>query len=334
MNYLAPGLRELTRKYARQLTRLRIAAERRRLARAETELGLLGWQQADFDAKTQREVDQIQNYEREQARLTNESAELGQTIRAAQEKKAEARRAYEDARRQLDAARRTLGEPLAPIEKQLIAMRRQEPQYEKRIPDLDREMREVNKRYTELLAVDPPTPRVREELGRLRERVVAIPNEKADLRTQHMRVASEIKSMETRLAEDLVAIAGLEQRLAELDASFTASDRELATELKNQERERARIGKEIDGLEGAKANPYQQIGRVLADSGLAPMNQPHVLEKVFRHRLGLEHLEAEIEASAALSAQNDRTLVRISYLIWSAMVIALLLIVGAIVNSA
>ena len=309
-------------------------AERRRLARAETELGLLGWQQADFDAKTQREVDQIQNYEREQARLTNASAELGQVIRAEQEKRAEARRAYEEARRQIDAERRALAEPLAPIEKQLVTLRRQEPHYEKRIPDLDREMREVNRRYTELLAVDPQTARVREELGRLRDRVVAIPNEKADLRTQHMRVASEIKSMETSLAQDLERIAELDRRLAELDAEFTANDRESAADLKNKERERARMGKEIDGLEGAKANPYQQIGRVLADSGLAPMNQPHVLEKVRRHRLGLEHLQAEVEASTALSAQNDQTLVRISYLVWSAMVVAVLLILGAIVSSA
>ncbi len=331
MNYLAPGYRELRRKCTRQAMRWRLASERKQLGAAEAELGLLGWQQADFDEKTQREVDQIQNYEREQGRLTNESAALGKAVRDLQEKRAEARRVFEEAKKKLVEEIRVLRDPLVATEKQLASMRKQEPQYEKRIPELDRELRDVEKRYKDLLASDPQS-RGRDDVVQLRERAVAIPNQKADLRTQHMRIASEIKDLETRVSQDTARVVELEKELAELEAGFAASDRELAAELKVQERERARIGKEIDGLEGAKANPYQQIGRVLADSGLGPVNQPHVLEKVQRHRLGVEHFEADLDASLAVSAQNDTTLVRTSYLVWSAMVIAVLLIVGALLT--
>lgn len=333
MDYFSPGLRELSRKSARQLSRLQLAAERRRLARAETELGLLGWQQAEFDADTQREVDKIQNYEREQSRLTNESAELGRVIRGLLEERDAARKVYEEERRQLEMEKRTLLEPRDRIERQLSVLRRQEPQYERRIPDLDRELREVNKLYAELLSAPSQTPQVRDELLRLRERTVAIPNEKADLRTQHLRVASEIKSLETSLAQDGERIAALEKQLQQLESGFSASDRDRAAEIRNREREKARIEKEIDSLEGAKANPYQQIGRVLADSEVAPMNQPHSLDKVRRHRLGIESLEFKIAQSLQLSAQDDQSLVRVSYMVWAAMTFALMLLVGLLVTA-
>jgi hypothetical protein len=54
VDYFSPGAREIARILGRVLNRLRMLAQRRRLARAETELGLLGWQQADYDEDTQR----------------------------------------------------------------------------------------------------------------------------------------------------------------------------------------------------------------------------------------------------------------------------------------
>ena len=76
MDYFSPGPRELARKLNRQTARRRLAAINRALAAAETELGLLGWQQADYDADTQRQVREIQSVEKEQTRLTNEAASV------------------------------------------------------------------------------------------------------------------------------------------------------------------------------------------------------------------------------------------------------------------
>lgn len=309
-----------------------MGSERSKLAQAETELGLLGWQQADYDTETQREVEKVQNYEREQSRLTNESADLGRLIRASQETRSVAWKEYETQRGQLGAERTALAEPLEKMEKQLAALRKQEPTYERRIPELDRELREVSRLYTELLSGGQETPQNREDLIRLRERTVAIPNEKADLRTQHLRVSSELKTMETTLKQSRDRIATLDRQIRELEASFGATDKVLGADIRSKEKERARMEKEIDAIERSKGNPYQEIGRVLADNNLAPMNQPNSLEKVRRHRFAMQEFEYEFAVSTEASRQADKTLVHTSYLLWAAMTVALLLIVGALLK--
>jgi chromosome segregation ATPase len=329
VDYFTPGLREISRKFGRQLDRLRLVAERRKLARAETELGLLGWLQADYDPETQGQVEKIQNYEREQGRLTNESAELSRAIRDCQLQRGATRKAFEEKRRPLEAQRREVLQPLEGIEKQLAALRKQEPAYERRIPELDRELREVNRLYTELLSRDAQTGQLREDILRLRERTVAIPNEKADLRTQHLRVVSEMKQLETALAQSYQTLAALDQQSRALEAEFAASERDIAGEIRRREREKSRLEREIDLLEIAKVNPYQQIGRVLADSNLAPMNQPNTLEKVRRRRFKMQELEYNIALSLQASQQVDPTLIRTSYLVWGAVCAAALL-VGAL----
>jgi chromosome segregation ATPase len=325
VDYFSPGLREISRKLGRQRDRLRLAAERRKLAHAETELGLLGWQQADYDQETQREVEKIQNYEREQARLTNESAELSRSIRDWQMQRGAIRKEFDEKRRQLEAERRDAVEPMERIEKQLVMLRKQEPAYGRRMPELDRELREVNRLYIQLLTSDAVTPQLREELMKIRERTVAIPNEKADLRSQHLRVVSEMKRLETTLAQANVSIAGLDKQLHALQTEFAASERDIAAEIRKRDRENTRLEKEINALETAKVNPYQQIGRVLADSNLAPMNQPQTLEEVRRRRFIMQELEYKIAFSLQMSHQVDQTLVRTSYLIWAAMSAAILL---------
>jgi hypothetical protein len=76
VEFFAAGLRECIRKFDRLLIRGRIGSKRRRLLAAETELGLLGWQQVGFSPAIQSEVDKAQSVEREQLRLTNAHAEL------------------------------------------------------------------------------------------------------------------------------------------------------------------------------------------------------------------------------------------------------------------
>jgi hypothetical protein len=73
MDYFSPGFREIIRLVQRASLRVRGGITRRRLASVETQLGLLGWQQADFDPDTQRQVDALQNVEREQVALTTET---------------------------------------------------------------------------------------------------------------------------------------------------------------------------------------------------------------------------------------------------------------------
>ncbi len=296
-------------------------------------MGLLGWQQADFRGESQREVEKIKNCEREQSRLTNEGAEVGRSMRKFREEREQGKKAYEEQRQGLLVERQTLLEPVARLEKQIEEYRREEPGYEKRIPDLDRELRDVQAQYSRLLAEKHQSPQDRAELIRLRERTVAIPNEKADLRTRHLRVASEIQMLEGQLAVRRKELEDALGRLRVLEQEFAEQDRLLAGELKKLEKEKARIDSENDALELAKANPYQQLGRILADHRLPPVNQPHSLEKVLRYRESIEHLETELEASKLESGAENLPLLKVSFVLLGTIVFLVFLVLGALMIS-
>lgn len=332
MDYFTPGLRELSRIFRRLSLRTRLRLRQRKLDRAETDLGLLGWQQADFDADTQRQVDEIQQVEREQTRLTNESARVGNAFRQMQTDYATARKEFEDTRRELETERRKLREPQDGVQRQLAEKRKIEPNFERRIPELDRELREVQKIYAELLVREGQTPKMRNELVRLRERIVGIPNEKADLRTQHLRTVSEIRALEETLAREAEALSAIDERLATLQKSWGERDRAFALQLKTLGREKEAIEGQINALETAKANPYQRIGQVLADNHLAPLNQPEALKVVHALRLGVGELHQKILESQAISAQEDRHLVQMSFWIWAGMAIAVSIVAFAAVR--
>ena len=296
---------------------------RRELARAETDLGLLGWQQADFEGEAQQHVRQLTDFEREEARLTNESAALALTIRRLQDERGAARQHHDEARAPLEAERAKVAVPVAEVERQLAARRSGRVNFAERAPALDRELREVSQLSAELLAVELQTAEIRRELIRLRERTVAIPNEKSDLRIQQQHAADEVHALEEALARGLTAVAELDEKLRVRRADYEEADRAREKEISDRGREKQAIEKEIGSLEKAKGNPYRKIGQILADSGIAPMNQPQALAAVQRGRETVASLDLEVAASLAASGREDRAALRKSWGVW--------LMIGAVV---
>ena len=331
MNYFTPGLREIARKLSRQRQRLRILLARRDLTKAETALGLLGWQQAEFDPQTQAEVDKINAYEREQARLTNESAGLAKELRELRDQREAARQMFEGQRRDLEAQRANAAADHPSIEKELAERRKVEPTFVSRMPELDREFRNINRLYSELLTAPKQTANMKAEILRLRERTVAIANEKADLRNQHLRTVSEVRDFEAQLEHDRETTATLDKELRALQSQFDISDGRLGGEIKIREREKSRLEKEINAIETAKSNPYLQIGRVLADNDIAPMNQPGALHKVKRLRGKLVELDHLIRISSETSAMQDRDTVRLSMFLWAILSFVALMVIIALI---
>lgn len=306
----------------RQMARMRLWWLGRLASRAETNLGFLGWQQADFDAETERQVKEIQDVEREQTRLTNEAATHGQTCRTLRSELEALFRTRFEGRKQLAADERRVREPRVEIEAKLAAKRKIEPNFERRMPDLDRELREVSKLLTELLGTETLNPKVRQELARLRERSVAIPNEKNDLRTQHLRTVTEIRALEESLAANLLAAAEVQERTNKAEGAWTEAERAVQARIDEEERLRSKVEKRIQELEKAKANPYLAIGKVLAQSGLAPLNQPQALERVKKLNFRQGELRQIILESTEKSAAEDPAGLRQSRILW-AVVLAL-----------
>ena len=324
MNIFAPGLREAARIFGRLLGRARLLFAQRKLARAEAELGLLGWQQADFEGEALQHVRQLTDFEREQSRLTNESAALALAIRRLQDERAAARQQHDETCAQLEAGRARVAAPVAEDERRRAARRRAPSNFGESIAALERELREVSALYSELLAVEPQTPEIRRETIRLHGRKVAIPNEQAGLRTGQQQAAHEVRALEDSLARGRLALAAVEEKLRVQRADFEGADGAREKEIADREREKATVEKESEALEKAKGNPYRKIGQLLADSGIAPMNQPHALAAVQQGRKNVAGLERDIAASREASGREDRAA------LWKSWVV-LAVVAGAII---
>ena len=313
MNLFLPALRELARIYDRQIGRASLWLARRRLARTETDLGLLGWQQADFEGEAQRHIDQLTNVEREQSRQTNEGAALGVAIRQGQEKRDAGKKDYDAARAALAAEWEAAALPVETTGRHLAARRKTDVDFDGLIAGLEREMTEVQARQNALRAVGNPTPEMHAELIRLHARAGTIPNAQADLHRRSAQAQNDIRMLEETLARSQPVLAAATEKLRVLDEQFTRSDGTLERQIAGRRREKEAIEAKIEGLEKAKNNPYRQIGQILADSGIAPMNQPGALAAVQRSRVVVARIVREIAASHAASGREDRAALRKSW---------------------
>ncbi len=330
MPYFSPGFREIIRLVQRARWRLRGWLAHRRLASAETQLGLLGWEQADFDTETQRQVDAIHHVEREQGELTNRAAALAREIEAIAVERAAVPAAFDKQRTALEAERASVREPLAEIERILRVVHARPADVARSIAELQRELGETDVLYTKLLGTEPQTPQVRDEVLRLRERLIAIPNEVADIKAMRHRAASDIAEREQQQKQIEQRTAELDRQLRELKADADQRDATSAARIKTLENERARAGTAAHRLDRAKTDPYREIGRVLADNDIAPMNQPHALEWVRTLRATITDTEAAVAESLQRTAAEDAPLLRASLAVWIVIGLAVIFVVGAL----
>jgi hypothetical protein len=284
VNYLAPGLRELARIIDRLWCRLRLVWERRQLAGLETKLGLLGWQQADYDTATQQHVNRLADYERAQGQLTNESASLGLTIQELDERRATERTTFESQRAERVAIRDPLAAAVDESERTLEAKQKERKELAERVSTLGKEKASDEAKYRALLAEGDHTADQQANVQRLQRRVIAIPLEQREWQEKLSSADAEIVRIETELQQRRAALAVEAEALQTLEKSFAKSDEALADEIAARKRDKQKLEKKIDGVEKAKTQPYREIGKALADDRVEPLNQPQALTAVLEQR--------------------------------------------------
>ncbi|MEZ0259302.1 MAG: hypothetical protein ACAI37_28795 [Chthoniobacter sp.] len=319
MNFLAPGLRELARLFDRSTRRLRLVAQRRKLSDLESKLGLLGWQQADYDSSTQQHVDRLTEVERTQAQLTNQSAELGVAMAKLEERRTFERKAYEQAHAARESTRTPLVGPVQEAERALGDKQRHRREIEERIQTLDREIKADEEKYRVLLAKGSQSLGETAEVQRLQKRVIAIPQEKREWQQKLSVAEGEIPLIEGELHQRRALLSVETDALNTLEQDFQKSDGALIDEIASRKREKQKLEKEIDALEKGKTQPYREIGKALADQGIEPMNQPQALQAVIGQREKVAAEEASLAKSLEQSAREKRADV------WTAWVLLLCL---------
>jgi chromosome segregation ATPase len=330
MDHFSPGIRAFRRFAARLEHRVLLYFAQRDLAKAETELGLLGWQQAEFDPVTQKQVDALQHVEREQAELSNRSAEIAYRLKEVIEQRKALKEAFERDVAALAEERTRTGEPVRALREQIAKLQEPAPATDKRLAELQSELREAEKVYNRLLQVQPQTPEVRDDILKVREELLVLPREQNELKAHAARRASEIQSRQEQIAAVEKAVDEVERRIRERKALFGRQDEELAKVQRDHERDKLQAEKENEQLERAKIDPYREIGIVLADNSVAPMNQPQALERALECRaVVLSHQQSLIDIEG-LAAAEDRTQVQMSVAIWGAIFLTAALICTAL----
>jgi chromosome segregation ATPase len=330
VDYFTPFLHELLRIFKRANNRIQASLAERHLAKAETYLGLLGWQQADFDPETQHQVDALQNIEREQGTLTNRSAELAHKLEELKIQRVKVRWEYEQRRDKLAAARQTIRKPLEDLERKLAAARSHVPDVERKTAELDREEKDIEALSTKLLVIQPQPVHVRDEILQLRDRMLQIRNERNDIRMQHARSFSEAHHLEQQTAAIERRSGELDLSLNELKTTFDKEDGDLANQEHLLGAEKHKVEKTVNEMDRAKGNPYRSIGKVLADNEIAPMNQPSALSKVLNLREAIAIREGEIAELNRQTKATNRTLLFVSIALWVAIIAAVSLVIGAL----
>jgi chromosome segregation ATPase len=326
VNRFSPGYRQIKRLVTRLALRCHLFLERRKLARVETELGLLGWQQADYDEAIEGEVRKLTDFERAQGRLTNESAELGNGVRELCERRVKEKAEYEARKASFKASLSELEKPIAVLERKIESRRKELQEAERSVARLEEKMGEA--------AQDPgvsnaPTPEEPRPEYRFRE----VPNDLKNARAELARIKEGVRGEESDLGRNLPVLTALEERLLANQTQFDAQDAELEKEISSRKRAKRKIEREINALEKAKTHPYREIGRALADHQIAPMNQPGALGNVHDQRLRIRTLESAIGASLDEGRREPREALLNSWQWWVALIglIIMVSILGAVV---
>lgn len=329
VNYFAPGLREMARLFERFAARNRLFWGRRHLSHLERKLGLLGWQQADYGADAQPHVESLNEVERAQAQLSHESGAIGVSLHQLEARRVAERETYEAQRADRISARDPLVAPVQEAENALKEKQKTCREIEERLATIERELHADEERYRVLLAKGEPSPSQKEEILALQLRVMAVPREREEWQKRLEAARAEVTPLELELERRRALLAVEADAIRTLEKNFTQSDNALAGEIATCKRDKQKLEKKIEGLEKSKAKPYREIGRILADHGIEPLNQPEALAAVLAQRGRIADEEVRIAASREISSREKPGEVWGSAVLW--FTVLFLVVLGAMV---
>ena len=322
MQFVVTGALELVRKLDRSKNRILILLEKRRLKKAEINLGFLGWQQAEFfSPELEAQVQRIMHFEKSQADLANYSAECAEKIAALQSERERIRSALADFISENEAEAGPVATQRDDLQKRIAERQRAAANFEKAFAELDLEDRVREANLKKLLSASQESIAIKTESLRLSDRRTLISDEKRNVKLGRERSLQEMDAAEQSLA---VIKAQLEKLREKADAKrddYSREDRGLRSQIDALEREKAKTEKEAEELDQRKADPYLLIGQALAVSDVAPANQPEALAHAHRHRTMIECFERRLAASESESAQVDPWKVRAFYVFLLVLVV-------------
>ena len=137
-------------------------------------------------------------------------------------------------------------------------------------------------------------------MGIARE-LARLPRELELVREDLARVSGEARTLDAERDEMRHQVRQVEESMAREREEFTQKEREITDQIRRRTGERKKSDGGVDHLDREKRKPYRAIGACLADNGIAPLNQPEVLQKVFQLRT------AQSEAGEEMARLREET---------------------------
>lgn len=273
---------------------------RQELRQAEIELGMQGWQAADFPSELDETLTFLRRVEEAQVDHLNHNAELAEAMRNLDEREKRARFLYDG---ECAAIQDRCGHALArqpEIADEVQTARERETSFRDAITDLDAELEALTRERSKIVR---SKKNVENRLRQLTFRSTELRTEREALDRQRRQWGSR----QVMLSKEAEAVAASCQQ-AEHDRR--AAQRKLLNELRlisraRNECFRHRAGSESEfrRIEKMKADAFAILGATLANAGIAPPNQPELLQIVQELRQALP--EEKGTALIARSLDSD-----------------------------
>jgi len=277
--------------------------ERKLQRGGEIDLGALGWQQVeDFPPEIEAQMRALHDWERQQADLSNQSADMRWNIDALKLQRKQLQKKFDGQLAQLEAALQPLVAAVDLAEKSIPGCQEKVRRFDEAISTLEEAHEAINTRLHTLMS-ETQTLQVRELVVELGDKRAAYENEREDLQRTRMKTAGEMKTFEYHIETYGPRIEELKRQIRLAKEDFAAQDKELVSQITSFEKEKQHAVKNVNTLDRKKSSAFLAIGRCLADSAIPPMNQPEALEKVLAHRGNILEIQQRIADSLARSSQ-------------------------------
>ncbi len=333
MSFITTGVRELMLKVRRQRTRLALRHEKRVLKKCEITLGREGTSEAAKFPEVRAEIVALRKLEQEQKEFTAQIAKIEEALKQIEQQRQENSRAQSAALAQLEEEKRPLvarrdaakaaaedcGKALAAAEQRAAAQVATDEQ--------------LLQKLSALQEMEPPPEDLEEQKAAIAAQRAQLPDETARLQEARAASAESCRAARERLAVEEAALAQAEKQIAKVRAEYETRDRALNESSRAQQEEVRQARQQHQTVEEKKNPAYLNIGRHLADAGIAPPNAPHLLGDVQRHRAAVTRREEHRRELAEISRGIDKQELRRFYFALFSVAVLVVIIVPLALQS-
>ncbi|MGI8430915.1 MAG: hypothetical protein ACR2MW_01300 [Chthoniobacterales bacterium] len=333
MSFINTGFRELTLKFRRQRTRLALRHEKRVLKKSEITLGREGTSEAAKFPEVRAEIVALRKLEQEQKEFTARIAQIEEALKQIEQQRQENSRAAAEAIAKLEDEKRPLVERRDAAKVEADNCGKAMSAAERRVAAHEATDKQLLQKLSALQELEPPPDDLAAQMETIARQRAELPDETAQLIEARATSTESCRAARERLAAEDALVGQADKNIAKVRGEFEARDRALNESSRSQQEEVRAARQQHQTVEEKKNPAYLNIGRHLADAGIAPPNAPHLLADVQRRRAAVERHAEHTRELAEISGGIDKQELRKFYFALFSIVVLLVIVVPLALQS-